>query len=291
MSKDMPLVGDEKTRMVARDQNASKATPVTDSEPPPVIEDLEGRMIFSARTKPAERLNVGVNPLVAAASELLSYLVWIKHSKAVPELPGLYTYLSNALKVFEANALHNGVEHLQMMKARYVLCTVLDEAIVTAGWSNTGDWSQKSLLSNFHNETFGGEKVFQSLGQLLRDPVRNLSLLELLYLCLSLGFEGKYRVVERGMTELDSIRDALYRQIRHLRGDVPRELSPHWQGLNDRRRSLIRSVPGWLLAGLTLGCLAVMFSGFAWVLGEQRETVLQPYQQFDSSPAIVNRNR
>ena len=289
MSKDIPPVGDDKTLMVARGPDALPAASVTDSEPPPTIEALNGRMIFSARSKPAERLNVSVNPLVAAASELLSYVVWIKHSKTAPGLDDLYTQLSNALKAFEVSALHNGVENVQMMKARYVLCTVLDEAVVTTGWEHAGEWSQKSLLRSFHNETFGGEKVFQALDQLSRDPVRNLSLLELLFLCLSLGFEGKYRVVNRGMTELDTLRDALYRQIRHLRGDVPRELSPHWQGLSDRRRRLIRSVPGWLLAGFTLGCLAVMFSGFAWVLGEQRETVLQPYQQLDSS-AVVNRD-
>ena len=30
-------------------------------------------------------------------------------------------------------------------------------------------------------------------------------------------------------------------------------------------------------------CLAVMYSGFAWVLSEQRETVLEPYRQLDAA--------
>jgi type VI secretion system protein ImpK len=110
-------------------------------------------------------------------------------------------------------------------------------------------------------------------------------MLELMYLCLSLGFEGKYRVQARGMLELEGIRDALYRQIRQLRGDVPRELSPHWEGLNDQRRNLVRIVPAWMVVLFTLVCLVVMYSGFAWVLGEQRDTVLQPYQPLD--PAAV----
>jgi len=89
----------------------------------------------------------------------------------------------------------------------------------------------------------------------------------------------------RGMLELEGIRDALYRQIRQLRGDVPRELSPHWEGLNDQRRNLVRIVPAWMVVLFTLVCLVVMYSGFAWVLGEQRDTVLQPYQPLD--PAAV----
>ncbi|MCQ9427539.1 DotU family type IV/VI secretion system protein, partial [Pseudomonas sp. LJDD11] len=68
-----------------------------------------------------------------------------------------------------------------------------------------------------------------------------------------------------------------------LRGDVPRELSPHWEGLNDQRRSLVRIVPVWMVVLFTFVCLVVMYSGFAWMLGEQRDTVLQPYQPFDQT--------
>jgi type VI secretion system protein ImpK len=142
-----------------------------------------------------------------------------------------------------------------------------------------------SLLSRFHQETFGGERFFRMLDQLSKNPLKHLPMLELMYLCLSLGFEGKYRVQARGMLELEDIRDALHRQIRQVRGDVPRELSPHWQGLSDQRSNLIRIVPAWMVALLTVVCLSVMYFGFAWVLGGQRETVLQPYQSFDSIAA------
>ena len=43
----------------------------------------------------------------------------------------------------------------------------------------------------------------------------------------------------------------------------------------------MRIVPAWMVVLFTVVCLVVMYSGFAWVLGEQRETVLQPYQQLD----------
>jgi type VI secretion system protein ImpK len=68
-------------------------------------------------------------------------------------------------------------------------------------------------------------------------------------------------------------------------GDVLRELSPHWEGLNEQRRNLVRIVPAWMVALFTVVCLVVMYSGFAWVLNEQRDTVLQPYQPID--PAAV----
>jgi type VI secretion system protein ImpK len=54
--------------------------------------------------------------------------------------------------------------------------------------------------------------------------------------------------------------------------------------LSQQRRHLVRIVPAWMVVLFTLVCLGVMYSGFAWVLGEQRQTVLQPYQQLDPAP-------
>jgi type VI secretion system protein ImpK len=259
---------------------------LTDFDTPPRFEQLEERMIYAARLRPAETFNISLNPLVAAASPLLSEVVRLKHSLDSEDLQALHRQLSSAIKLFEHRALHDGAESSQVMAARYVLCTILDEAVVTTPWGNESEWSQMSLLSSFHNETFGGEKFFQLLERLSRNPVKHLPMLELMYLCLSLGFEGKYRVLPRGMLELEAVRDSLYRQIRQMRGDVPREVSPHWQGLKDTRRRLVRIVPWWLVALFTLVCLAVMYGGFAWVLGEQRETILQPYEQLDPSAGV-----
>ena len=241
-------------------------------------------MIYAARMRPAQTFSISLNSLVAAASEVLSEVVRLKHAKTREDLAPLNRRLTNAVREFEVRAAQNGAESSEVMTARYVLCTVVDEAVVTTVWGSESEWSKISLLSSFHSETFGGEKVFSLLEQLSKNPVRHLPMLELLYLCLALGFEGKYRVQPRGMLELEGIRDALYRQIRQLRGDVPRELSPQWQGLSQQRRHLVRIVPAWMVVLFTLVCLGVMYSGFAWVLGEQRQTVLQPYQQLDPAP-------
>ncbi len=285
-TKEMHYGQDDKTVILNRHGDAPANSPLTDFAAPPKFEQLEERMIYAARLRPAESFNISLNPLVAAASALLSEVVRLKHSFDAEDLTPLHQRLSAALKLFEHSALHDGAESSQVMAARYVLCTVVDEAVVTTPWGNESEWSQMSLLSSFHNETFGGEKFFQLLERLSRNPVKHLPMLELMYLCLSLGFEGKYRVLPRGMLELEAVRDSLYRQIRQLRGDVPREISPHWQGLKDTRRRLVRIVPWWLVALFTLVCLGVTYAGFAWVLGEQRTTVLQPYQQLDPTAGV-----
>ncbi|WP_339456204.1 type IVB secretion system protein IcmH/DotU [Pseudomonas sp. EA_65y_Pfl1_P120] len=286
MIKDMEHHQDDKTVLLDRQGHGPDSRPLTDFSAPPRFEQLEERMIYAARLRPAEAFNISLNSLVAAACELLSEVVRLKHSESFEDLYELNERLTSGLKLFEVRALHNGAESSQVMAARYVLCSVVDEAVVTTTWGNESEWSQMSLLSSFHNETFGGEKFFQLLDRLSKNPVKHLPMLELMYLCLALGFEGKYRVQARGVLDLEGIRDALYRQIRQLRGDVPRELSPHWEGLNDRRHNLVRIVPAWMVVLFTVICLVVMYSGFAWVLSEQRDTVLQPYQPIDPASAV-----
>jgi type VI secretion system protein ImpK len=286
MIKDMEHHQDDKTVLLDRQGRGPDSQPLTDFAAPPRFEQLEERMIYAARLRPAEAFNISLNSLVAAACELLSEVVRLKHSETREDLYELNERLTSGLKLFEVRALHNGAESSQVMAARYVLCSVVDEAVVTTPWGNESEWSQMSLLSSFHNETFGGEKFFQLLDRLSKNPIKHLPMLELMYLCLALGFEGKYRVQARGVLELEGIRDALYRQIRQLRGDVPRELSPHWEGLNDQRRNLVRIVPAWMVVLFTVVCLVVMYSGFAWVLSEQRDTVLQPYQPIDPAAAM-----
>ena len=282
MFKEMDYA-DDKTVILNRQAEAGKESPLTDFNSAPKFEQLEERMIYAARLRPAESFNLSINPLVAAAARLLSEVVRLKHSDEPEQLRALQEQLAGEMKLFEHRALHDGVENSQVMAARYVLCTVLDEAVVTTAWGNESEWSQMSLLSHFHNETFGGEKFFQLLERLSRNPVKHLPMLELMYLCLSLGFEGKYRVLSRGMLELEGIRDSLYRQIRMLRGDTPRELSPHWQGLRDVRR-LLRIVPWWLVLLLSAASMAAIYGGFSWVLSQERTAVLEQYQTLEAAP-------
>ena len=51
-------------------------------------------------------------------------------------------------------------------------------------WATAGptkiEWIKQSLLVHFHNEAWGGEKVFILLERLIREPVRYQDLLEFL---------------------------------------------------------------------------------------------------------------
>jgi len=284
MSMESEYPQDEKTVLLDRDGYGPAQGPMTDFLSPPRFEQLEDRMIYAAAVQGAQQFNVGLNPLVAAAWDALSELLQMKRSAGRENLQTLNDRLSAGITRFEARALHEGMESSQVVSARYVLCSVIDEAVVTTAWGNRSDWAKISLLSRFHNETFGGEKFFQLLERLSRDPVKHLAMLELMYLCLSMGFEGKYRVMERGEVELEGVRDALYRQIRHVRGDPP-ALSTFAPRSGQVRRRRLRIIPATWFVAFGVVALLAMYSGAAWVLGQERARVLQPFQP--SAPELT----
>ncbi len=197
---------------------------------------------------PARLHGDGLNPLVRAANPLLDLVTPLRHMATHPDVEALRLQLVAAVKAFEADAKAARVAHEAIAAARYALCTLLDETISSTPWGGGGVWASRSLLVAFHNEAFGGEKFFLILQKLGQDPKANLEALELMYLCLALGLEGRYRVIEGGRSQLDALRERLQQMIAQQRGAVEAELSVHWKGASGKGEPLWRVVPVWIMA-------------------------------------------
>ncbi|MDJ0806355.1 MAG: type IVB secretion system protein IcmH/DotU [Gammaproteobacteria bacterium] len=224
---------------------------------------------YSTSPPPLQRVNLsvdrGLNQLVVAAGPLLSLLGKLRNTPTHRDVAGLRRRMEDELKNFETQALRSGINRETVNAARYSLCTVIDEIVLNTPWGNESSWSTESLLILFHNEAWGGEKFFLILERMLKDPPRHVDMLELMYICLSMGFQGKYRVLEGGMRTLDGIIDSTYHAIRLQRGDYEQDLSPHWQGEEQPREALRHYVPLWVvgaLSGVLLLSIYLVFSTF-----------------------------
>jgi type VI secretion system protein ImpK len=191
----------------------------------------------------------GLNRLVRAANPLLDLVVPLRHTAQPPDLGQLRERLAGAIRAFETEARESGAPLESIAAARYALCTLLDEAISGTAWGS-GVWGSRSLLVAFHNEASGGEKFFLVLQRLSQDPAQHLDLLELMYLCLALGLEGRFRLAEGGQAQLATLRERLLALIRQHRGPVETDLSPHWRGEAAPTASPLRRTPVWVLAAV-----------------------------------------
>lgn len=218
----------------------------------------------------------GLNPLVNAASTLIAVFEKTRQAISHQDVGGLHQRLVNEIKTFESKAKETNIKPEVILSARYAVCAALDEAVLNTPWGSESAWPQRTLLSVFHNETSGGEKFFLILDRMKEQPAENLYILELMYIFLSLGFEGKYRVIHRGRDHIEQLRDDLFATIRRQRGEYERSLSPHWQGLGRTRKSLTQYIPLWVVASVIGAVLFLSYSGFrVWLYDSSSPVVEQ----------------
>lgn len=226
----------------------------------------------------------GLNPLVNLAGTMLAVYEKTRHSMTHADAAGLHRSLCNELRNFEASARETGMRQEIVLSARYILCSILDEAVLNTPWGSESAWAQRTLLSVFHNETSGGEKFFQILERMKQSPGENIDMLELFYICLSMGFEGKYRLMSRGRDAIEQIRDDLFATIRRYRGEYERELSTQWQGLGRTKKTLAEYLPVWVAVVVVAAIMIFGFSGFRYWLYERATPVVEQLDAITEIP-------
>ena len=157
-------------------------------------------------TDGAEQVAMAVSPLVAAAGPLLQLLARLRNTAHQPDPGDLRERATQAMRAFEQQARDAGVALDLLRPAHYALCASLDDVVLNTPWGSTGIWDARSLVSTFHQEVRSGERFFDLLAQMRQNPGKFLPVVELMYLCMSLGFQGRYRLSPRGQSYLNCLR-------------------------------------------------------------------------------------
>jgi type VI secretion system protein ImpK len=114
-----------------------------------------------------------------------------------------------------------------------------------------------------------------------QEPNKFLPVMELMYLCLSLGFVGRYRVSPRGKGELDNLREDTYAVIVRHRPPTEADLAPHWQGVSVPYRPSRLRLPLWVAASIGATAIAGLFLWFSAGLNTASDGV---YEQLLGKP-------
>ena len=161
-----------------------------------------------------------INPMIDAATPLLGMVLRMKAMSETPLSEKLYQQVIMDITSIEQQLQIQGYEPGAIVSFRYVLCTFIDETALGLGWDQDNGWVKQSLLVHFHNESWGGEKVFVLIERLLGEPKRYLDLIEFIYLCLCLGYRGRYKVSAGQNDEFNHLLRRLQKQIQQLRGNA-----------------------------------------------------------------------
>lgn len=228
-------------------------------------------------------IDTHINPLVSAASPLFALASTLKNSIAEPDLQQLYQDLCHEIKAFENKAqTYNYRSHI-ILAARYALCSLLDEIILTTPWGSKSLWQTHTLLNTFQRETWGGERFFVILERSCEEPAIHIDLLELLYITLSLGYAGKYQHLERGHLQLSEIMDSLYDIILQQRGEFSQKLFLQQPIITEQKHSLRWLIPIFLTLIFTAALLIAVYCTLNYFLHKHSQSLYQELNHLEYS--------
>lgn len=74
-------------------------------------------------------------------------------------------------------------------QARFAICAWVDEAMLGSAWAHKGQWQRELLQRIYYNTAEAGEEFFERLNKV---GLHQRDVREVYYLCLALGFMGRY---------------------------------------------------------------------------------------------------
>jgi type VI secretion system protein ImpK len=168
--------------------------------------------------------------LALVFQELFTAIVRLRANRqAVSDSDSFRHHIREAVKTAAQDAQNKGGYSTDdIRKATLAVVGFLDETILNLQSPLFANWPRQPLQEELFGTHMAGEVFFQNLQELLgRNDSEDLAdLLEVHYLCLLLGYGGRYSLGNRG--ELQSIMAATARKIQRIRGDFA-GLSPDWK--------------------------------------------------------------
>lgn len=179
------------------------------------------------------------------------------------------------LSDFERNAKKLDISNEDIYATKYAFCAAVDEMVLASGFSIRDAWMLQPLQLTLFGDQLAGENFFARLEDLRAQGAARLQSLEVYYMCLLLGFQGKYLI--EGQEKLGYLTARLGDEIALLRGKRT-GFAPHWALPDKVAHALKRDVPLWTIGALfaLVGLLAYL--GLGHTLHGDMLAAMAPYE-------------
>ena len=133
----------------------------------------------------------------------------------------------NAIRNGDQAAKAKGYSDEDVKSVVFALVAFLDESVLNLRKPAFDDWVRKPLQEELFGRHLAGETFFENLNQLLgrRDSAELGDVIEVYYLCLLLGYLGRYSISSK--SDLRTVMGQADDKIKRIRG-IGAGLSPQW---------------------------------------------------------------
>jgi len=124
-------------------------------------------------------------------NRIFAYILTLKRNISTVQ-PSLAEVRKNILDGLEQTAWvirEKGIDPRDYDDARFALCVWIDETLLNMPWIHRNEWQRTMLQTELYACARGGDEFFERLNRLT--PAQN-AVREVYYVCLALGFVGRY---------------------------------------------------------------------------------------------------
>ncbi len=188
------------------------------------------------------RRNQTVNDMSSFASPIFDLILRLKAGIVAPS-NNLRPKVAGLLKDFEDRANRYRFDSKIIQVSKFALASFVDETILTNNFPLKDEWEKNPLQLEYFGEQLAGNKFFDKLQAMLKQIETTQDAVEIYYVCMLLGFKGRYAVYEHDklMSIMQSTANALVKvgKISNV------ELSPHWLANDQPKPQEKRGMPTW----------------------------------------------
>lgn len=185
----------------------------------------------------------------------------------------------------EREALRTGVSPDNIQMAKFAIVAFIDETIISSNWSQKDRWVSTPLQLDLYDQYDAGETFFTRLDKLREQPKANAEALEVYYLCMTLGFKGKYQLHEQ--ERLREIIEGTYDELQRLPGMKPKALSPHGKPRGQVATEVKSKMPTWVIAVAAALIGLVIYMGMYFYISDTADDTAQSIRNL--SPTVSTR--
>ena len=197
------------------------------------------------------------NRLVSLATPILQQIMQIRAGVTAPSIE-LRRLIDAMLKELEQRGGALLYRERQLQTIKFALAAFIDETVLIADFPLREEWENYPLQLEYVGEHLAGLTFFERLDAMMENPdgETDIDVVEVCYLCLLLGYKGKYNIYyeEQLKSVIENIAGFLRRAGRIQAGP----LSPHWKVTDQPEPVADPGVPTWMKAGAVVGSGVVM---------------------------------
>lgn len=173
-------------------------------------------------------------------SDIFTLVLYLRETEDFGDPRSLHDKIDNLFKSASERAKSLNILEEDFQNAKYAISALIDETVLYSKWSQRNEWLRNPLVVEYFNDAFAGEIFFDKIEGLRGDSSKR-ELLEVFYMCLMFGFEGKFKIL--GGEEMRNYMQSIYSELNFKANE---KLSPH----TEAQKQIIKAkrlIPRWAM--------------------------------------------